>query len=115
LKSTTFHAYEEISVKLLKTSSECIISPITYICNKSLSTGIFPDRLKCSEVKPIYKKDDKDNMNNYRPIYLLTSFSKIFEKVIFIRMYKHLKNNNILAKQQFGFTQHSSMEKHFTN
>jgi hypothetical protein len=50
-------------------------------------------------------------MSNYRSISLLPSFSKIFEKVIFIRIYKHLNDNNILAKEQFGFRQHSSTEK----
>jgi hypothetical protein len=52
-----------------------------------------------------------DNMSNYRPISLLPSFSKIFEKVIFIRIYKHLNDNNVLAKELFGFRQHSSTEK----
>jgi hypothetical protein len=50
-------------------------------------------------------------MSNYRPISLLPSFSEIFETVIFIRIYKHLNDNNILAKEQFGFRQHSSTEK----
>jgi hypothetical protein len=52
-----------------------------------LSTGIFPDRLKYSEIKPIYKKGDKTLITNYRPISLLTVFSNIFEKVIYKRLY----------------------------
>jgi hypothetical protein len=72
--------------------------------------GIFPNRLNYSEVKPIHKKGDGDNMSDYRPISLLTPFSKIFEKVIFTRMSKHLSDNT-LAKEQFGFRQNSSTEK----
>jgi hypothetical protein len=66
--------------KLLKLSSPFIISPLTHICNKSLSSGIFPDSLKYSEIKPLFKKGDKHNISNYRPISILTSFSKVLEK-----------------------------------
>jgi len=68
-----------------------------------LSTGRFPDRLKFSEIKPIYKKGDKTLITNYRPISLLPVFSKIFEKIIYKRLYHHLTSNNILVKEQFGF------------
>jgi hypothetical protein len=48
-------------------------------------------RLKYSVVKPLLKKGDKKDIRNYRPITLLISFSKIFEKVIYIRLSKHIK------------------------
>jgi len=68
-----------------------------------LATGTFPDRLKYSEIKPIYKKGDKTQFENYRPISLLPVFSKIFEKVLYKRLYNHLSLNNILVTEQFGF------------
>ena len=68
-----------------------------------LSTGAFLDRLKYSEIKPIYKKGDKTLITNYRPISLLPVFSKIFEKGIYKRLYYHLTLNNILVNEQFGF------------
>jgi hypothetical protein len=46
-----------------------ITSPLTYICNKSLSSGIFPSRLKFSEIKPLHKKGDGMDITNFRPIY----------------------------------------------
>jgi hypothetical protein len=82
-----------------------------YIINRSLETGIFPDRLKLSEIKPICKKGDKNCISNYRPISLLTSISKIFEKVIYRRLCKYLVNNNILTNEQFGFRENSSTDK----
>jgi len=75
-----------------------------------LSTGTFLDRLKFSEIKPIYKKCDKTRITNYRPISLLPVFSKTFEKIIYIRLYQHLTSNNILVKEQFGFRCNNSIE-----
>jgi hypothetical protein len=75
-----------------------------------LSTGTFPDRLKYSEIKPIYKKGDKTQITNYRPISLLPAFSKIFEKVLYKRLYNHLLSNNMLVKEQFGFRCNTSTE-----
>jgi Notch-like protein len=67
------------------------------VYSRSLATGIFPDRVKFSEIKPIYKKDEKNLISNYRPISLLTFFSNVFEKVIYGRLGNHLVNNNILV------------------
>ena len=59
LKSKKSGGYDEITTKSLKVSSLFIVSPLTHICNRMFSTGTFPDRLKFSEIKPIYKKGDK--------------------------------------------------------
>jgi hypothetical protein len=71
---------------------------------------IFPDRLKFSEVKPLYKKGDKSELSNYRPISLLSMCSKTIEKIIYKRLYLHLNNNIILVSQQFGFREKLSTE-----
>jgi len=68
--------------KILKINSSFIVSPLTYICNRILSTGTFPDRLKFSEIQPTYKKRWQGTYHYYRPISLLLVFSKIFEKFI---------------------------------
>jgi hypothetical protein len=75
LKPKNSYGYDGISTKLKKISSTFIISLLTYICNKSISLGIFPDRLKYAVVKPIFNKGDRSNITNYRPISMLSSFS----------------------------------------
>jgi len=104
------YGYDEIPIKILKLSALFIISPLTYICNKSLSSGVLPERLKYAIIKPVYKKGDKFLTANYRPIPLLTSFSKTSEKLIYSRLYKHICTNNILVKEQYGFGINSSTE-----
>jgi len=110
MKCKDLCGYDEVSTRILKNSAPYISAPLTYIFNKILSTGIFPDRLKFSEIKPLFKKGDKTEFSNYRPISLLTSFSKIIEKIIYKRLYRHLKENNILDKEQFGFREKSSTD-----
>jgi hypothetical protein len=73
-----------------------------------LTTGIFPIRLKFSEIRSIFKRGDKNDASNYRPISIPTSFSKIFLKVLYNRLCYHIRDNHILANEQFGFRQASS-------
>ena len=84
LKPKNSSGYDGISTKLIKICSPFISSPLAHICNKSLSSGIFPDCLKYSIVKPLFKKGDKPKISNYRPISILSSFSKILERVMYI-------------------------------
>jgi len=90
-------------VKLLNISAAYICSPLTCICNKSILSGTIPDRMKFSVIKPIFKKGNKMNLTNYRPISLLTSFSKVFEKALFNRLTAHFNTNKLLVGNQFGF------------
>jgi hypothetical protein len=79
------------------------------LCNKVLFKGLFPDRLKYATIIPVYKKGDKNILSNYRPISILTSFNKIFEKVMHTRLIKHF-NNNIRSNDQFGFRANQGTE-----
>ena len=65
--------------------------------------GVFPDRLKYAKIKPLHKNDDRCEMSDYRPVSLLTSFSKIFETVVQRRILKHLTNYNVLSTEEYGF------------
>jgi hypothetical protein len=97
------HEYDRITIKILKVSAPYISSPLNYICNKSIRSGTFPIHLKYSIVKPLFKKGDRENIANYRPISLLTSFSKVFGKIVYERLLQHINVNNILVEEQFGF------------
>ena len=78
--------YDEIPMSLLRLTIDAIAPALVIIFNMALSTGFFPDNLKIAKVIPIYKTGDKDSLNNYRPISLLPSVSKILETIIQIRM-----------------------------
>jgi hypothetical protein len=97
LKSKNSHGYDEISVNILKFSSPYFNSPLCHICNKIFSSGMFAERLKYAVIKPVFKSGGRSDVSNYRPISLLPAFSKVFEKVLYVRMYQHFINNNILV------------------
>ena len=72
-----------------------------------MKTGIFPEALKIAKVKPLYKKGDNFCLNNYRPISLLPTISKISK--MFTQLYSYLNTHNLLSEQQYGFrSQHST-------
>ena len=66
--------YDEVPSKLLKLCSYYISSPLNYGWNRTLFTSVFPDRLKCATVRPLFKKGNKNDINNYRKISILTLF-----------------------------------------
>jgi hypothetical protein len=82
LRTENSYRYDGISTKILRSSIPYISSPLTHIrvCNRMLITGYFPTRLKFLEIRPIFKRGDKNGSSNYRPISLLTSLSKILKK-----------------------------------
>ena len=80
-----------IPTNLIKSSAPIIAPILTYIINKSLNQGIFPKLLKFANVCPIFKKGDADKCENYRPISLLSNLGKIFEKVMYTRIWNFLE------------------------
>jgi len=59
--------------------------------------------LKYAVVKPLFKKGVKFKISNYRPISILSSYSKVLEKVMYNQLQEHLNKYSILAEEQFGF------------
>ena len=88
---------------LLKLYKEFFSQWLSSLINLSFECGVFPDILKTAKVTPIHKKESKLDHLNYRPISLLSTFSKIFEKVIYTRIYDYLVANRLLYAKQFGF------------
>ena len=72
-----------VGPRILKLSKSIIVDYLTHIINLSLFTGIFPDISKYAKVTPIFKAGNKDDPNNYRPIPILPTVSKIFERTVF--------------------------------
>ena len=95
--------FDGITNFLLKNLVDEIISPLTYILNMSLLKGVVPDRMKIAKVIPIFKKGNKEELGNYRPISLLTSLSKILERLVYSRTLKFFNEFNIFSNSQFGF------------
>jgi hypothetical protein len=109
-KSKNSSGYDGVSNKIIKLCKQQISEPLAYIINKSLTMGIYPERLKYSVVKPVFKKGDKADISNYRPISVVTGFAKIFETVIFKRLNEHILKYKILRPEQFGFRKGLSTE-----
>src|ERR1700733_3481039 len=80
-----------------------IAHPLAEVINCSLDFGIVPRALKTAKVVPIYKKDDKDSLVNYRPISILPYFSKFYEKLMYNRLFNYVNSQNLLFESQHGF------------
>ena len=88
---------------VLKKFKEELKKPLTIITNMSFISGQFPTKGKEAHIIPSYKKGDKLECSNYRPISLLPNISKIIEKAMYTRLYKFLEKYSSLNKKQFGF------------
>jgi signal recognition particle subunit SEC65 len=99
-----------ISTKMIKLIGNEISSPLSHIFNLSLRSGIFPEKLKMCRVIPIFKSGSKFECDNYRPISLLSSISKILEKIVAQKLIDHLLNNDLLYVHQYGFLPNHSTE-----
>jgi hypothetical protein len=93
-----------LSLKLLKFVRNEISTPLAHIIDLSFTTGVFPTKLKTNRTVPIFKSGDMSQCDNYRPISLIPTLSKIIEKMVAISLTNHLQLNNLLHSNQFGFS-----------
>ena len=94
---------DNISAFMIKACGSSIVEPLCQIFEKCLETGIYPSTWKKANIVPIHKKGSRQCKNNYRPISLLPILGKIFEKVLFDKIYSHLCENGLLTPNQSGF------------
>ncbi len=100
---------------MLKLTASSISIPLSRFLNRLFMLQKFPSSWKIGHVVPIHKKDKKDNPRNYRPITLLSSVSKICEKIIFDRLLDHINTNNLLYPLQSGYLKgHSTIDQLLT-
>ena len=98
-----------ISSYFIKKGLPVLSNVLAELINEAIFKGVYPNCLKIALVVPIFKKGSKENTNNYRPISLISNLSKIFEKVLYVRLVKFLRKNNIYTNAQFGFrSKHST-------
>jgi Reverse transcriptase (RNA-dependent DNA polymerase) len=108
LNNGSSSGYDEIPVGLIKNCSSTILSSLVATFNVSLRSCEFPNCLKISRTVPIYKSGEKSNVSNYRPISVLTNFSKIFEKLIYKRLESFYVATKFFHSNQFGFVPKSN-------
>ena len=92
-----------IPADVIKNCSDIFAPLLTSLINLSFSQGTFPSCLKIARVIPISKGSDKTDMNNYRPISLLSVVSKVFERIMYSRIISFLEKFHLLNDSQFGF------------
>ena len=95
---------------MLKDAALVLTKPLTFIINLSLETGVVPSEWKVAKVIPLYKSGSQAKIDNYRPISILPTLSKILEKIVYKQLMPHLECHNLLFEYQFGFHPNRSTE-----
>ena len=108
IKKLDDYKSNDFSPKLLKHLLIPFSRSLSYLFNSCMLTGVFPDELKVAKVIPLFKTGNRSDMSNYRPISILPTLFKIFEKIIYKRFYKFFEDNDIIYNCQFGFRQNHS-------
>ena len=97
------HGWDDISVNMIKLCNIEIVKPLYLIYKECLETGRFLSSWKKANVLPIHKKDNRQLKKNYKPISLLPTCGKMFERFMFDAIYEHLCANQLLTPNQSGF------------
>ena len=110
LDSSKSSGPHSIPINLLKILGPYISNSLATLINQSFFKGIFPNQLKVAKVIPVFKKGDTETKSNYRPISLLPVFSKLYEKLMYKRLYSFITHNKIIYPLQFGFQENHSID-----
>ena len=95
--------YDELNKDILMIGINSVKNVLIHLVNLSIFQGIFPEELKIANITPVFKADDSKMFTNYRPVSVLTTLSKIFERVMYKRVFDFLNDHDVLYDKQFGF------------
>ena len=99
-----------IPARFLKDGASIIADPITNIVNFSILSNVVPDDMKIARVRPLFKKNSRTDVGNYRPVSILNITSKILERAVHVQVESYLQENNLLYKYQSGFRKSHSTD-----
>ena len=94
---------DNFAAKFLKDGVNKLIEPLTHVINLSIHSGVVPEDLKTARVVPLYKKNDKTDPGNYRPVSILNIVSKILERLVYNKLQNYLTEKQLLYEFQSGF------------
>ena len=97
------HVHDDISIRMIKIYDGSLVRPLSIIFRNSLNSCIYPSPSEKANLTPVHKEDEKQCVNNYRPVLLLPVFGKFFEKLIFNEIYSFLDREKLLNTNQSGF------------
>lgn len=103
LNNTRAVGYDDLSTHIIKACADILSPIIAHLINTSFFAEEYPEKLKFSIVKPIYKNNNKQDLNNYRPVTLIPIISKVFERAMYNRIVSFLNKYNIISTEQNGF------------
>ena len=110
LSNNSSYGDDGITGRFLKDSLPVTAFYLTIIINTSIVTGIFPEKWKFALVNPLFKKGDPQDPSSFRPISLLSTLSKVIEKIVADQLYDHMMAKDLFSPTQHGFRRHLSTE-----
>jgi hypothetical protein len=108
LETGKAHGADGVSNRLLKETADSICEPLSALINRSFELGKVPSSWKKANVSPVHKKNERSIVSNYRPISLLSTLSKVQERIVYKSMYRFLSQNGLLTAKNSGFKERDS-------
>ena len=110
LKRNKATGADEIPPGVIKDSASTLAKPISFLINLSLNTSSVPRDWKIAKITPLFKGGDSNEETNYRPISVLSVFSKVLERAVHQQLIHFLESNKLLSENQFGYRKNRSTE-----
>ena len=102
--------FDNIPPKVIKWAPHLFAPILVELFNKCIKLGYYPENMKVARVVPIHKGGDRNDINNYRPISILTQFNRLFERILANRLMSFFEKNKVITSKQFGFLRNHSTE-----